>query len=95
MQLVNPVLGQLLGQGGREMQQFVRTTCGVVGLHAGGVAQNVLPRAGTITLNCRPLPGARACGAQASLHQQLLGPGAEASMPATCLTACKPMLERS
>jgi hypothetical protein len=30
LQVLNPVLGQLLGQAGKEINPFVRTTCGVV-----------------------------------------------------------------
>lgn len=55
--VVNPVLGQLLGQASPEVACFVRTTCSVVGVQAGGIAENVLPTAGTITVNFRMLPG--------------------------------------
>ncbi|PRW33795.1 Zn-dependent [Chlorella sorokiniana] len=55
--LLNPILGQLLGQLGREVNPFVRTTCAVVKIQAGGVADNVLPGSGAITVNCRTLPG--------------------------------------
>jgi acetylornithine deacetylase/succinyl-diaminopimelate desuccinylase-like protein len=56
-QIANPILGQVLGQAGKEVSPFVRTTCGVVKVEAGGIAHNVLPRTGTITINCRVLPG--------------------------------------
>ncbi|KAL4436962.1 hypothetical protein ABPG75_004101 [Micractinium tetrahymenae] len=55
--VLNPVLGQLLGQASPEVASFVRTTCSVVGVQAGGIAENVLPNVGTITLNFRTLPG--------------------------------------
>ena len=32
-----------------------------VGVRAGGVADNVLPGSGTITVNCRTLPGGACC----------------------------------
>lgn len=35
MQLLNPILGQMLGQLGREVNPFVRTTCAVVGWEGG------------------------------------------------------------
>ncbi|KAL4858195.1 N-fatty-acyl-amino acid synthase/hydrolase [Chlorella vulgaris] len=54
--IANPILGQVLGQAGKEVSPFVRTTCGVVKIEAGGIAHNVLPRTGTITINCRVLP---------------------------------------
>jgi carboxypeptidase PM20D1 len=56
--IVNPVLGQLVGQlGGREVGAMVRSTCAVVGISAGGIAHNVLPSSGQIRLNLRILPG--------------------------------------
>lgn len=58
--LVNPALAQVLAQGRREIAAMVRSTVGVVGLKAGGIAANVLPQSGTITLNFRTLPGEHA-----------------------------------
>lgn len=56
--IVNPVLGQLVGQmGGRDIGAMVRSTCAVVGISAGGIAHNVLPQHGQIRLNLRTLPG--------------------------------------
>lgn len=56
--LVNPILAQLVaGSPMRELAAMVRTTVAVVGINAGGIAHNVLPAHGTITLNMRTLPG--------------------------------------
>lgn len=55
---VSPLLGQLMGQYGEgSIAALVRTTVAVVGIHVGGVATNVLPSYGNITLNFRTLPG--------------------------------------
>lgn len=95
LQLVNPVLGQAMGQAGREVSALVRTTCAVVGVQAGGVAHNVLPRSGTITINCRLLPGGPPRGAAfgrwlvTALAGSSLGLAAANPLhPACCRAAC-------
>lgn len=55
--VVNPILGQLMGQLAPEVAAFVRTTCAVVSVAAGGIADNVMPKKGSILLNFRILPG--------------------------------------
>jgi carboxypeptidase PM20D1 len=56
--IVNPIVGQLIGQSGnRLLNAFVRTTAAVVAVQAGGDAHNVLPLDGSIEVNFRVLPG--------------------------------------
>ena len=57
MQLLRPLLAQALTQAGDDIAALVRTTCGVVGVQAGGIADNVLPTSATVKLNFRLLPG--------------------------------------
>lgn len=52
-----PLAGQLLAGAGRDLSALVRTTVAVVGVAAGGHANNVLPQLGTIRVNFRTLPG--------------------------------------
>jgi hypothetical protein len=57
VQVLRPVVAQLLSQAGDDVAAMVRTTCAVVGVKAGGIADNVLPTSGVVKLNFRLLPG--------------------------------------
>lgn len=55
--LINPIVGQIMGsRGGKAISALVRSTFGIVNLHAGQGADNVLPQDGYINVNIRTLP---------------------------------------
>lgn len=55
--ILNPILGQVMATASTQLAALVRTTCAVVKIEAGTGADNVLPDAAVVRMNCRILPG--------------------------------------